>query len=63
LLALASPCLSPGLKGKKTKKLYSGEPVKDYSGFERLAIRRLLILDRVHSLDDLNSFLQTVLSP
>jgi proteic killer suppression protein len=38
---------------KKTEKLYCGEFVQEYSGFERQAVRRLQILDSATSLDDL----------
>lgn len=40
-------------KVKQTEKLYCGKFVKEYSGFERQAIRRLQILDNATSLDDL----------
>ena len=40
-------------KNKKTDKLYCGEFVPEYSGFERQAVRRLQILDSAASLDDL----------
>jgi len=40
-------------KDKKAEKLYCGESVKEYSGFERQAIRRLQILDSASSLEDL----------
>jgi len=40
-------------KDKKAEKLYHGESIKEYSGFERQAIRRLQILDSASSLDDL----------
>ena len=40
-------------KDKKAGKLYCGESVKEYKGFERQAIRRLQILDSASSLDDL----------
>jgi proteic killer suppression protein len=42
-------------KDKKAEKLYSGESVKEYQGFERQAIRRLQILDSANSLDDLKN--------
>jgi toxin HigB-1 len=38
---------------KNTEKLYAGEFVKEFSGFERQAIRRLQILDSAISLNDL----------
>jgi proteic killer suppression protein len=40
-------------KDKNTQKLYSGKSVKEFSGFERQAVRRLQILDNATSLDDL----------
>lgn len=40
-------------KDKKTERLYCGEFVQEYSGFERQAVRRLQILDSATSLDDL----------
>ena len=40
-------------KDKKAEKLYCGESVREYSGFERQAVRRLQILDSATSLDDL----------
>ena len=40
-------------KDKNTQKLYSGKIVKEFSGFERQAIRRLQILDNATSLNDL----------
>jgi proteic killer suppression protein len=40
-------------KDKKAEKLYCGELVSEYCGFERQAVRRLQILDSATSLDDL----------
>ncbi len=40
-------------KDQNTEKLYSGMLVKEFSGFERQAIRRLQILDNATSLNDL----------
>ena len=40
-------------KDQNTQKLYSGMFVKEFSGFERQAIRRLLIMDNATSLNDL----------
>ncbi len=40
-------------KDQNTQKLYSGMFVKEFSGFERQAIRRLQILDNATSLNDL----------
>lgn len=40
-------------KDKKTEKFYAGKFVKEFSGFERQAIRRLQILDSATSLNDL----------
>jgi proteic killer suppression protein len=40
-------------KDKNSEKLYSGKFVKDFSGFERQAIRRLQILDSATCLNDL----------
>ena len=40
-------------KDKNKQKLYSGKIVKEFSGFERQAIRMLQILDNATSLDDL----------
>jgi len=40
-------------KDKNTQRLYSGKFVKEFSGFERQAIRRLQILDNATSLNDL----------
>ena len=40
-------------KDKNTQRLYSGKFVKEFSGFERRAIRRLQILDNATSLNDL----------
>ncbi|MFP4671501.1 MAG: type II toxin-antitoxin system RelE/ParE family toxin [Desulfohalobiaceae bacterium] len=40
-------------KNKKTEKLYCGEFVPEYSGFEQQAVRRRQILDSATSLEDL----------
>jgi len=40
-------------KDKNTEALFSGNFVKEFSGFQRQAIRRLQILDSVTSLNDL----------
>jgi proteic killer suppression protein len=40
-------------KDKKLEKLYCGEFVPEFSGFERQAVRRMQILDSATSLDDL----------
>jgi proteic killer suppression protein len=40
-------------KDKKTENFYAGNFVKEFSGFERQAIRRLQILDSATSLNDL----------
>ena len=40
-------------KDKKAEKLYCGEFVPEYSGFERQSVRRLQILDSATALDDL----------
>ncbi|WP_045213920.1 type II toxin-antitoxin system RelE/ParE family toxin [Desulfonatronovibrio magnus] len=40
-------------KDKNTEKLYSGTFVREFSGFQRQAIRRLQILDSASCLNDL----------
>ena len=40
-------------KCKDTEKLFNLTPVKRFKAFERQAMRRLVILDAAHKLDDL----------
>ena len=42
-------------KDKNTENLFSGKFVKEFSGFQRQAIRRLQILDCATSLNDLSN--------
>jgi len=42
-------------KDKNTETLFSGKFVKEFSGFQRQAIRRLQILDSAPSLNDLRA--------
>lgn len=42
-------------KCKKTKRLFSGERVSDFSGFSRQAEKRLRMLDASETLEDLRA--------
>ena len=42
-----------GFRDRKTERLFTGQPVRDFQGFGDQSIRRLTILDNAESLRDL----------
>ena len=44
-----------GFRGKKTESFFSGEVVKEFSGFRKVAERKLTMLDSASDLRDLLS--------
>jgi plasmid maintenance system killer protein len=42
-----------GFKDRKTERLFSGEMVKEFSGFRKAAERKLTMLDNASDLKDL----------